>query len=114
MILKINDYITCNKGITPDEGEVIFNMLVKSFTSNERVLLDFQGVEMLTTAFLNVMIGNLYKDYSSDQLKEFLDFVNLTEGIASRIKKVTANAKLFYRDEEKYNKTIDSVINGND
>lgn len=110
MTIKINDFITCNKGITPEEGEVIYKMIVGS---PEVVELDFLGVEMLTTAFLNVMIGNLYKDYSSEQLKEKLKFLHLTEGIASRIKKVTTNAKLFYKDEAKYNSTIEQVLDGN-
>ena len=70
------------------------------------------GVDMLTTAFLNVVIGDLYKDYSSEKLKSMLILVNYTEPTAKRIKKVTDNAKLFYKDESAYTKEVEEVLNG--
>lgn len=111
--IKLTDYISCNKGITPDDGEPIYRKILEAFQSETSVSLDFDGVEMMTTAFLNVVIGNLYKDFSSDQLKGMLNFINLPQSIAVRIKKVTDNAKLFYKDEESFNKVVEDVINGN-
>lgn len=110
--LLINDFITLNKGVTPDEGEPIFNKLMECFASGKSVVLDFTGVEMMTTAFLNVAIGNLYKTYSSEQIKELLELKGLTAMGARQIKKVTDTAKLFYGDEDKFNQEIDEVING--
>ena len=111
--IKLNDFISCQKGITPDEGEPIYIRILELFQGGSSVNLDFSGVEMMTTAFLNVVIGNLYKDYSSEQLKELLTFANLPNSVAVRIKKVTDNAKLFYKDEDKFNKAVEDVINGN-
>ena len=112
--LKINEHITLNKGVTPDEGEIIFQILSEQFSQGNKVILDFTGVEMMTTAFLNVAIGNLYKTYNSDQLKEMMEFNGLTESIAMKIKQVTDAAKLFYLDEEKFSNIIDKVLNEND
>lgn len=109
--IKITDYISLNKGITPDEAEPIYNMEMDAFSDGQRVILDFDGVEMLTTAFLNVVIGNLYKDYNSEELKTMLRFEHLDEATAIRIKKVTTNAKSFYSNEKDYSKTIEEVIN---
>lgn len=69
---------------------------------------------MMTTAFLNVVIGNLYKDYTSEQLKEMITFDNLSQVTAARIKRVTDNAKLFYKDESRFTKVVEDVINGAD
>lgn len=110
--IKLNDYITCKKGVTPDEGEPIYSQIISSFKEGDNVILDFGDVEMMTTAFLNVVIGNLYKDYTSEQLKSMLSFANLTESIAVRIKRVTDNAKLFYSNEEKFNQEIEEAIDG--
>ncbi len=96
--IKLNDFISCKKGITPDDGEPIYKAIVESLQQGETVDLDFADVEMMTTAFLNVVIGNLYKDYSSETLKSRLTFSNLPSAIAVRIKKVTDNAKLFFSD----------------
>lgn len=111
--IRLDDFISCHKGITPDDGEPIYNVILASLKGGIPVVLDFDGVEMMTTAFLNVVIGNLYKDYTSDKLKTMLSFSNLPAQIAIRIKKVTDNAKLFYKDQENYTKIIDTVINEN-
>ena len=108
--IKITDHISLNKGITPDEAEPLYQMEMDAFCSGRTVVLDFEGVEMLTTAFLNVIIGNLYKDYNSEELKSMLKFEHLDEATAILIKKVTTNAKSFYNDEKDYSKIIEEVI----
>ena len=110
LIIKITDYISLNKGITPDEAEPLYQMEMDAFRAGNTVVLDFEGVEMLTTAFLNVIIGNLYKDFTSEELKLMLKLEHLDEATAIRIKKVTTNAKSFYRDEIDFSKTIEAAI----
>ena len=110
----INDHITLNQGITSEEGEPIYKMIVDSLSKGEEVTLDFENVTFLTTAFLNVVIGTLYKDYTSEQLQSKLHVKNINEETASRIKKVTTNAKAFYNDEAHFNETVESAIYGND
>lgn len=110
--IKLNDYLTLNSGVTPEEGTPVYNSIIEAFKKGDAVTLDFDGVDMLTTAFLNVVIGDLYKDYSSEELKSMLSLVNYSESTAKRIKKVTDNAKLFYKDENSYNKEVEEVLNG--
>lgn len=110
--IKLNDYLTLNSGVTPEEGIPVYNSIIEAFKKGDIVTLDFKDVDMLTTAFLNVVIGDLYKDYSSEQLRSMLVLVNFSEPTAKRIKKVTDNAKLFYKDEKSYNKDVEEVLNG--
>lgn len=110
--IKLNDYLTLNSGVTPEEGLPVYNSIIEAFKKGNTVTLDFEGVDMLTTAFLNVVIGDLYKDYSSEKLKSMLALAHFSEPTAKRIKKVTDNAKLFYKDENSYNKDVEEVLNG--
>ncbi|MBP3219984.1 MAG: STAS-like domain-containing protein [Prevotella sp.] len=111
--ININDHVTLNQGITSEEGEPIYNMIKASLSKDEDVILDFKDVTFLTTAFLNVMIGALYKDYTSEHLNKKLHIENINQETAARIKKVTDNAKSFYSDEDKFNETVNEVIYGN-
>ena len=111
--IKVDDYVSLHQGITSGEGEPIYELIVDALSQNEEVTLNFESITFLTTAFLNVVIGALYKDYTSEQLQANLHIENINEETATRIKKVTDNAKLFYSDEEKFNETIDSSIYGN-
>ena len=69
-------------------------------------------MDLVTTAFLNVLIGSLYNDYSSDQLNGLLSFEGLTPAIKVRIKMVVENAKSFYSDREKFNSDVNDAIYG--
>lgn len=111
--IKINDFVSLNQGITSEEGQPIYNMIIGLLSQGEEATLDFEGVTFLTTAFLNVVIGTLYKDYTGEQLQARLHIVNANDDTMTRIKKVTDNAKSFYSDEEKFNQTIEEVLNGN-
>ncbi len=112
--LIINDYVSMKKGVTPQEGQPIFDEITKSLDQGDKVILDFGDMELMTTAFLNVVIGNLYKNYTSDQLKRLLDFKNCNELTIQRIKRVIDTAKQFYKDENSFDKTFNEVVYGND
>lgn len=113
LVIKLNDFLTMNSGVTPEEGAPVYESIINAFQQGFNVILDFEGVSLLTTAFLNVVIGDLYKDYSSEELKSRLQLVNYSSSTAVRIKKVTDNAKLFYKDRDAYSKEVEEVINEN-
>lgn len=112
IIVHIDEHISLHKGISSEEGQLINTLIRSIFDKGDCVELDFYGVEMATTAFLNVVIGTLYDTYSSEQLKRILSFSHYSESTASRIKRVTDNAKLFYQNEKQYSENVKEVMNG--
>ena len=93
--IRIVDHVTFNQGVTSEEGQPIYELIVNSFKKGESVELDFANVKFMTTAFLNVVIGALYRDYTSEQLKTILHF-NIALGIyISRIR-TTLRAEFLY------------------
>ncbi len=110
--LTVNSHISLGKGITPQEGQPIFAEIDKFLNEGYKVVLDFGGIDLITTAFLNVVIGNLYKDHTSEQLKERLDFKNCTTATTERIKRVIETAKQFYGDNGTLEQTFDDVVYG--
>jgi hypothetical protein len=74
------------------------------------VLLDFQNIEVLTAAFLNTSIGQLYSKYSSEVIKSNLSVENMFPEDVILLKKVVETAKLFYRDPGSLKKSIDDIL----
>lgn len=108
MELIIDQYVTLHQGITADEGKKIYNKIITSFKNGEVVVLNFENLELLTTAFLNVVIGNLYAKYSSEEIKKMLVLKGYSESIAMRIKNVTDTAKQFYANKKKFRNRINN------
>lgn len=111
-IIRISDFVTLNQAVTPDEGEIIYNKILLGIGEGNSVILDFSDIQLMTTAFLNTAIGNLYKDYSSEQLNALLKLENLQPGDSARVKKVVDNAKKFYANVDAFNKNVDDAIYG--
>ncbi|HEM3628860.1 TPA: STAS-like domain-containing protein [Streptococcus suis] len=58
--LKIADIINNKSAILSETGEIVFQKIKEHIVQDEAVTLDFSGIETLTTAFLNLAIGQLY------------------------------------------------------
>lgn len=111
-IIFIDQKVSMHQGITDEEGIAIYKEILSLLKEGKNIELDFIGIIMMTTAFLNVVIGQLYKDYTSEQLKDRIIFNNISEADALRIKKVTDNAKLFYKDQYSFTQNVEEIING--
>ena len=66
------------------------------------VRLSFEGVEDLTTAFLNSAIGQLYADHSEEELRRVLLPPEGSPEHLTRLKRVVDRAKEFFRDPERF------------
>jgi hypothetical protein len=100
-------------GVEADEGQKVYELIKKAFEKNRKVILSFLNIEILTTAFLNTAIGQLYKDYSEEKIKDSLRVENISDSGKIILKRVIDTAKLFYNDREtfqKLQKSIDEIL----
>lgn len=111
-ILKVSEYTTLNIGVSSDEGDKINTRINEYLKKYEIVELDFSGLTLLTAAFLNAAIGQLYKDYTSDELSARLKLVNVNSDDASRFKLVTDRAKEYFKDKKSFNESTNKILNG--
>lgn len=97
-------------GVEAEDGQKVFDLIVKSFKDKKKVNLSFQNIEMLTTAFLNTAIGQLYKDYSEIFIKENLKVTDISDSGKVSLKRVVDTAKLYYKDPDALKRSIDEII----
>lgn len=97
-------------GVEAEDGQKVFNLVSKVFMEDKSVMLSFKNVEMLTTAFLNTAIGQLYKDYSEEEVKNRLRVSDISESGKVALKRVVETAKLYYKDPEALKRSIDEII----
>lgn len=112
MNISIINAIGDTFGVEAEEGNKVYELITRAFAENKKVLLSFQNIEMLTTAFLNTAVGQLYKDYSTEFIKENLSVSNISESGKVALKRVVDTAKLFYSDPEALKRSIDEISEG--
>ncbi len=96
--------------IEAEDGQKIYNMIVKVFQQQQTVTLSFLNVEILTTAFLNTAIGQLYKDFEEDFIKKHLKVEEISQSGLVSLKRVVDTAKLYYKDPNLIEKSIKDIL----
>src|SRR5438309_1524311 len=95
MRLAVHDYVGEN-AITRKSGQPVYDAIHGPLANGELVCLDFEGIKVYASPFLNVAIGQLYRDLSSDELNSRLKVENMTPAGRDTLRVVINTAKNRY------------------
>lgn len=105
-IIRIYDDVGGDSAISVDDGDLLFKKIDNALQNNLTVVLDFQNINLIITAFLNAAIGQLYSKYTSEQLNEKLKLENIKPEDVYLFKKVIETAKDYFADPEGFENTV--------
>lgn len=108
MKISIHDLIgdVC---MTYDDGERLHAAFRPAFDAGETVELDFGRTRIFVSAFFNASVGCLLEDYSKDEIRERLKFLNLPDAAAEPLRHSVENAERYYRDPA-FRESLDKVL----
>lgn len=69
----------------PEAGEILFDMLAEKIKSENKIILDLEGVVSLPSMFLNMSIGRFIETYGVDLLRQKISFAKINFQRISRI-----------------------------
>ena len=110
--LKIKDIIERATAVSSDDGETVYKNIVDCINDNMIVELDFSEITILTTAFLNSAIGQLYNDFSSEELNKAIVFKNIANEDKILFKKVIERAREYFKDKKGFEDSANDAIYG--
>jgi hypothetical protein len=93
-----------------EDGNKVYEIIISAFKEKKKVNISFLNVEMLTTAFLNTAIGQLYKGYSEEEIKKNLTVENLSPSGVVSLKRVVETAKLYYKNPGAMEQSIKDIL----
>ena len=96
--------------VEAQDGQKIYDLIGKILESGRNVKLSFLNVEILTTAFLNTAVGQLYRSFSEEEIKKRLSVDNLSPSGAVSLKRVVDTAKLYYKNPEAMENSIKEIL----
>ena len=104
--------INNNLAVSTEDGDIVYNTLCNFLKKEEKVLLDFNGIFIITTAFLNVAIGKLYgnKEFNSEFLNQNIKIANVAQEDIILFKKVIDRAKEYFNRKENIDKSANEAI----
>ncbi|HPS87700.1 MAG TPA: STAS-like domain-containing protein [Spirochaetota bacterium] len=96
--------------VDAEDGQKVYAFLKKALNENQKIKISFQNVEMLTSAFLNTAIGQVYRDFKEDIIKSSLSVEYLSPEDMALLKRVNSTAKLYYKNPERMQNSIDEIL----
>ncbi|MCP9200551.1 STAS-like domain-containing protein [Gramella sp. GC03-9] len=110
----IKDLIKTNFAVSTDDGNQVFDIVNKNLSKKESIILDFKGISLMTTAFLNAAIGQLYsnKDFSSEFLNSNLKLQNVPEQDKALFGMVVKRAKEYFANKESFERNTNDSMYG--
>lgn len=110
--LIVKKVINSNIAVATDAGDKVFNQLMTEFDAGEKVRLDFDGITIISTAFLNAAIGQLYSQgkYDSNFLNNSLQFINIQPEDRPLFIMVVNRAKEYFANKEKFDRHGNEVF----
>ncbi|WP_270599526.1 STAS-like domain-containing protein [Clostridium baratii] len=102
-VIKVKDVISSEFAVSPEDGDIIFNIIKSELDSQEKIAIDFQEIDLMTTAFLNNAIGKLYNIYNTQVLNEYIEIKNISSTDIKLLKKVIDRAKIKFTEKDMEN-----------
>jgi len=110
IIIRIYDEVGGDAAISVNDGEAIFKKINAAISNGLIVMLDFQNINLIITAFLNACIGQLYSKYTSEQLNQYLKLENVKPEDNHLFIKVIKRAKEYFENPEGFDKSVNEVL----
>lgn len=108
--LDVAERINNSSALTQEQGDVIYMEIVAAFQEQQRIVLDFSNVKSMISPFLNNAIGQLYGEYNSEVIKEFLELKDFPQNKVATLNVVINNAKKFYANKSNFMQKAKDVL----
>ncbi len=87
--------------VSSEDGKRLYQQIADALERKRKVEVSFLNVESLTSAFLNVAIGQLYGKFSEDEIRAGLSVSHIQEDDLTLLKRVVETAKEYFKDPER-------------
>lgn len=94
--LKIVEIIGTKAADDDTKGDMAFSKISELSHSTNEISVDFDGVELVNTAFLNNAIGKLFNPLEFDLVKCHIRITNLSDDMMTLLKESVKVAKSKY------------------
>lgn len=101
-IINVKEVIGSPSALTREQGQLLLEEIRGVFAAGDKVIVDFAEIESMIISFLNIAIGKLYEDNTSDLLKENFKFQNIPKWKAVSFNLVIENVKRYYANQGKF------------
>ncbi len=102
--------------VASSDGQKVYERLAAAIREKRNVALSFRSVGTLTSAFLNAAIGQLYGQFSEEDIRTLVQVEedDIEPGDLELLKRVVETAKQYFKDPSKFDQAIRETMEDQD
>lgn len=100
--------------VASDDGQKVYDRLRVALIDEHKVKLSFHNVELLTSAFLNSAIGQLYGEFNEEKIRTLLDVKEITPSDIALLKRVISTAKEYFKAPRVFEQSLKNGLEENE
>lgn len=108
---NITDLIGSPLGISPEDGQMIFDKIQPLIKNDQQVVISFDQLELVISLFLNVAIGQLYGTFSEEKIEKLVSFEDISTADQELLDVVKENAKQYFKSPKNYDEAWEAELN---
>lgn len=97
VIVRIFDIVGGPLCVSADDGQRVHDKIAPLLRQGQKVVLSFEQVETLISAFLNAAIGQLYGEFPEDRIRELVEVRDMDQSDVAVLRRVVDNAKAYFK-----------------
>lgn len=106
---NIYDIVGDSICVSTKDGQKVYKKIVTLLKAGNKVVIFFTKVEVLTASFLTSAIGQLYGEFSEEQIRELLFIDNMNYDDRELLKRVVNNVKAYFKNPKEFGKAWEGI-----
>lgn len=100
--------------VASEDGERVHVLLQAALKERRKVDLSFENVSVLTSAFLNSAVGQLYGEFSETDIQASLSVSDMSQEDVDLLRRVVETAKSYFKNPDWLRRARQEVLGEDD
>jgi hypothetical protein len=102
--VRVYDIVGGPLFISAEDGQRVYEKIAPLLREGHKVVLLFSQTETMISTFLNAAIGQLYREFSEDEVRALLTVQDVSQEDMVMLKRVVDNAKAYFKSPKAFDK----------
>lgn len=92
--------------VASSDGQKVYERIAAALREGRNVMVSFLNISTLTSAFLNAAIGQLYGEFSEEQIRALIKVQDMQPDDLALLKRVVETAKEYFKNPQKFDQAV--------
>ena len=104
LTVRVTDIIGSSLCVSAYDGQLVFEKIAPLMRDGRKINLSFEGAETIISSFLNAAVGQLYDEFSEENVRTQLTVSDMAQEDLQILKRVVENAKKYFAQKNNYDR----------